>query len=52
VFLILYVDGILIIGNDIPILLNVKTYMEKSISMKDLEEASCILGIKIYKDRS
>jgi hypothetical protein len=25
VFLILYVDGILIIGNDIPILLNVKT---------------------------
>jgi hypothetical protein len=33
-------------------LLSVKTYMEKSFSLKDLREASCILGIKIYKDRS
>ena len=52
VFLMLYVDDILLIGNDIPMLLSVKTYLEKSFSMKDLGEASYILGIKIYRDRS
>jgi hypothetical protein len=52
VFLMLYIDDILRRRNDISMILNVKTYMEKSISMKDLEQDSCILGIKIYKDRS
>ena len=52
IFLILYVDDILIIGNDIPILQSVKTWLSKKFSMKDLGEASYILGIKIYRDRS
>ncbi|CAL8993347.1 unnamed protein product [Prunus brigantina] len=48
VFLILYVDDILIIGNDIGMLSSVKLWLTKSFSMKDLGEASYILGIKIY----
>ena len=51
-FLILYVDDILLIGNDIPLLESVKTSLKKSFSMKDLGEAAYILGIKIYRDRS
>ena len=52
VFLILYVDDILLIGNDIPLMEDVKASLRKSFSMKDLGEASYILGIKIYSDRS
>ena len=35
-FLILYVDDILLIGNDIPMLESVKTSLKNSFSMKDL----------------
>ncbi|KAK8701528.1 hypothetical protein V6N13_019915 [Hibiscus sabdariffa] len=51
-FLILYVDDILIIGNDIPTLQSIKTWLSSCFSMKDLGEASYILGVKIYRDRS
>ncbi|XP_024317129.1 uncharacterized protein LOC112271638, partial [Brachypodium distachyon] len=51
-FLILYVDDILLIGNDIELLKSVKGYLNKSFSMKDLGEAAYILGIKIYRDDS
>ncbi|KAK1594668.1 hypothetical protein QYE76_008240 [Lolium multiflorum] len=51
-FLILYVDDILLIGNDIELLSSVKGYLNKSFSMKDLGEAAYILGIKIYRERS
>jgi hypothetical protein len=52
VFLILYVDDILLIGNDIPMLEAVKTSLKNNFSMKDLGEAAYILGIKIYRNRS
>ncbi|GJS03671.1 retrotransposon protein, putative, ty1-copia subclass [Tanacetum coccineum] len=51
-FLILYVDDILIMGNNIPILQEVKSYLGRCFAMKDLGEAAYILGIKIYRDRS
>ncbi|KAK8535514.1 hypothetical protein V6N12_057030 [Hibiscus sabdariffa] len=51
-FLILYVDDILIIGNDIPTLQSIKTWLSSCFSMKDLGEAAYILGVKIYRDRS
>src|SRR3954465_1034918 len=51
-FLILYVDDILLIGNDIDLLNSVKSYLNSKFSMKDLGEASYILDIKIYRDRS
>nr|GEU96200.1 retrotransposon protein, putative, Ty1-copia subclass [Tanacetum cinerariifolium] len=46
-FLILYVDDIIIMGNHIPSLHSVKYYLGKCFAMKDLWEATFILGIKI-----
>nr|GEU70984.1 hypothetical protein [Tanacetum cinerariifolium] len=51
-FLILYVDDILIMGNNIPMLQDVKSYLGRCFAMKDLGEAAYIFGIKIYRDRS
>ncbi|GJZ78530.1 retrotransposon protein, putative, ty1-copia subclass [Tanacetum coccineum] len=51
-FLILYVDDIIIMGNHIPSLQSVKTYLGKCFTMKDLGKAAFIHGIKIYRDRS
>ncbi|KAI5344040.1 hypothetical protein L3X38_011917 [Prunus dulcis] len=39
-------------GNDIGILSSVKMWLSKTFFMKDLGEASYILGIKICRDRS
>ncbi|GKD54998.1 retrotransposon protein, putative, ty1-copia subclass [Tanacetum coccineum] len=51
-FLILYVDDILIMGNNIPMLQDVKSYIGRCFAMKDLGEAAYILRIKIDRDRS
>ncbi|GJR58454.1 retrotransposon protein, putative, ty1-copia subclass [Tanacetum coccineum] len=51
-FLILYVDDILIMGNNIPMLQDVKSYPGRCFAMKDLGEATYTLRIKIYQDRS
>ncbi|GKC19029.1 retrotransposon protein, putative, ty1-copia subclass [Tanacetum coccineum] len=52
VFLVLYVDDILLIGNDILTLQSVKDWLGKCFAIKDLGDATYILGIKIYRDRS
>jgi hypothetical protein len=52
VFLVLYMDDILLIGNNIPLMDDVKASLRKSFSTKDLGEASYILSTKIYRDRS
>jgi hypothetical protein len=46
------VDDILLIGNDITMLEAAKTSLKNSFSMMDLGEATYILGIKFYRDRS
>ncbi|GJZ46510.1 retrotransposon protein, putative, ty1-copia subclass [Tanacetum coccineum] len=51
-FFILYVDDIIIMGNHISSLQSVKDYLGNCFAMKDLGEASFILGIKIYRNRS
>jgi hypothetical protein len=51
-FLVLYIDDILLIRNDISMMETVQSSLRKSFSMKDLGEAANILGIKIYRDRS
>ncbi|GJU62039.1 retrotransposon protein, putative, ty1-copia subclass [Tanacetum coccineum] len=51
-FLVLYVDDIIIIGNHIPSLQSIKDYLGKCFAMKDLGEATFIIGIKIYRDKS
>ena len=52
VFLVLYVDDILLIGNDVEKLSNVKKWLAEKFQMKDLGEASYVLGIQIIRDRS
>ncbi|GJR40195.1 retrotransposon protein, putative, ty1-copia subclass [Tanacetum coccineum] len=51
-FPVLYVDDILIMGNNVTMLQDVKSWLCKCFSIKDLEEATYILGIKIIRDRS
>ena len=51
VFLVLYVDDILLIRNDIEVLSSVKGWLQKQFDMKDLGEANYILGIKLLRDR-
>ncbi|PKI71841.1 hypothetical protein CRG98_007780 [Punica granatum] len=50
-FFVLYVDDILLMGNDIGTLTSVKVWLSNTFSMKDLGEATYILGIWIYIDR-
>ncbi|KAL0404050.1 UNVERIFIED_CONTAM: Retrovirus-related Pol polyprotein from transposon RE2 [Sesamum radiatum] len=52
VYLVLYIDDILLIGNDVKMLRDIKSWLSTQFSMKDMGEASYILGIKIYRDRS
>ena len=47
IFLVLYVDDILLIGNDVGVLSSVKVWLSIQFDMKDLGEASHILGIKL-----
>ena len=50
-FLVLYVDNILLIGNDVGMLSTVKVWLANTFDMKDLGEVSYILGIKLFQDR-
>ena len=51
VFLVLYVDDIFLIGNNVETLSNVKKWLAEKFQMKDLGEASYVLGIQILRDR-
>lgn len=51
-FLVLYVDDILFASNDKGFLYEVKQFLSKNFDMKDMGEASYIIGIKIHRDRS
>ncbi|KAL0449037.1 UNVERIFIED_CONTAM: Secreted RxLR effector protein [Sesamum latifolium] len=51
-YLVHYVDDILLIGNDVKMLSDIKAWLSTQFSMKDMGEASYILDIKIYRDRS
>ena len=52
IFLILYVDDILLASNDLNLLLETKSLLSRTFDMKDLGEASFVLGIEIIRDRS
>jgi hypothetical protein len=51
VFLILYMDDILLASSDISLLLETKKFLSSNFDMEDLGEASFILGIEIHRDR-
>ena len=48
----MYIDGILLTGNDIQSFQKVKSWLGKYFTMKDLGEATYILGIRILRDMS
>lgn len=50
--LVLYVDDILLAANDMGMLHDVKKYLSKNFEMKDMGEASYVIGIEIFRDRS
>ncbi|KAJ9679813.1 hypothetical protein PVL29_021660 [Vitis rotundifolia] len=52
IFLILYVDDILLASNDSDLLIETKHMLSTHFNMKDLGEASYVLGIKILRDRA
>jgi hypothetical protein len=51
IFLVLYVDDILLASSDVHLLLETKGFLSSHFDMKDLGEASYVLGIEIYRDR-
>ena len=51
IFLVLYVDDILLIGNDVGIIPSVKIWLSSQFDMKDFNEAWYILGIKLWWNR-
>ena len=50
IFLVLYVDDILLIGNDVGVMSSIKIWLSCQFDMKDLGKASYILGIKLWRD--
>jgi hypothetical protein len=50
IFLILYVDDILLASSDVS-LRDTKKFLSSNFDMKDLGEASYVLGIEIHRDR-
>ncbi|KAM1000142.1 hypothetical protein ACFX2A_006927 [Malus domestica] len=52
VFLILYVDDILLASNCMNMLLETKGLLSKTFEMKDMGNASFVLGIEIVRNRS
>ena len=52
VILVLYVDDILLAANDKGMLRDVKEFLSKNFEMKDMGEASYVIGIEIFRDRS
>ena len=49
-FLVLYVDDIILIGNDVGVMSSVKIWLPSQFDIKDLGEANFILGIKLWQD--
>ena len=52
IFLILYVDDILLATNDLGLLSETKRFLSNNFEMKDMGEAYYVIGIEIFRDRS
>ena len=51
-FLVLYVDDMLLATNDLNLLRDTKKFLSNNFEMKNLGNASYVLGIQIYRDHS
>ncbi|RVW84956.1 Retrovirus-related Pol polyprotein from transposon TNT 1-94 [Vitis vinifera] len=52
IILVLYVDDILLASSDVGLLHETKRFLSSKFDMKDLGNASFVLGIQIHRDRS
>ena len=52
IFLIMYVDDILLASSDVNLLLETKKFLSSNFDMNDLGEVSFVLGIEIHQDRT
>ena len=50
--LVLYIDDILLASYDLGMIYETKEYLRNNFDMKDMCEATFIIGIEIYRDRS
>ena len=50
--MVLYVDDILLASSDLGLLHATKDYLFKNFEMTDMGEASYVIGIEIFRDRS
>jgi hypothetical protein len=51
IFLILYVDDILLASSDVSLQMETNSFLSSNFDMKDLGKASFVLEIKIHRDR-
>jgi hypothetical protein len=47
----MYADDIILASSDVNLLLEIKRFLSSNFDMKDLGEASFVLGIEIHRDR-
>eukprot|EP00253_Pinus_taeda_P022579 PITA_22579 len=52
IYLVLYVDDMLVVGNDKEIIQDLKTQLSSKFDMKDLGAANYILGMEIKRDQA
>jgi len=52
IILVLYVDDIFLATNDIVMLHDVKKFLFNKFEMKDISEASYVIGIEIFREKS
>ena len=51
IFLVFYVDDILLASSDLALLHDTKSFLSQNFEMKDLGEASYVIGIEIHENR-
>lgn len=52
IFFILYVGGIFLVANDLGLLRESKEFLSKNLQIKDVSEASYVIGIEIFQNRA
>lgn len=52
IFFILFVGGIFLVANDLGLLRESKEFLSKNLQIKDVSEASYVIGIEIFQNRA
>lgn len=52
IFVVLYVDDILLASSDVCLLNETKSFLLKHFDMKEMDEAGYVMGVEIVRDRS